>query len=56
VYCWTSSQSDYGERYNLTTNAGNTGLGIGLYTNEFSYTAECNCYTPETYFNDHFTK
>jgi hypothetical protein len=30
-----------GERYNLTTNAGNTGLGIGLihYLN-FSYTAE----------------
>jgi hypothetical protein len=20
----------------------------------FSYKAECNCYTPETYFNDHF--
>lgn len=48
-------QSDYGERYNLTTNAGNTGLGIGIihYLN-FSYTADCNCYTPETYFNDHF--
>jgi hypothetical protein len=35
-------QSDYGERYNLTTNAGNTGLGIGIIL-EFSYTAECNC-------------
>ncbi|MBC5840349.1 glutamate dehydrogenase [Flavobacterium sp. F-380] len=48
-------QSDYGERYNLNTNAGNTGVGIGIihYLN-FSYTAECNCYTPETYFNDHF--
>jgi hypothetical protein len=48
-------QSDYGERYDLTTNAGNTGYGIGLihYLN-FSYEAECNCYTPETYFNDHF--
>jgi hypothetical protein len=48
-------QSDYGERYNLSTNAGNTGLGIGIihYIN-FSYEAECNCYTPETYFNDHF--
>lgn len=48
-------QSDYGERYNLKTNVGNTGYGIGLihYMN-FSYTAECNCYTPETYFNDHF--
>ncbi|HKX85218.1 MAG TPA: hypothetical protein VJL37_01005, partial [Flavobacterium sp.] len=35
--------------------AGNTGLGVGLvhYLN-FSYRADCNCYTPETYFNDHF--
>jgi hypothetical protein len=23
-------QSDYGERYNLDTNAGNTGMGIGI--------------------------
>ncbi len=48
-------QSDYGERHDLSTNAGNTGFGIGLvhYLN-FSYKAECNCYTPETYFNDHF--
>lgn len=48
-------QSDYGERHNLDTNAGNTGFGIGIihYLN-FSYTAECNCYAPETYFNDHF--
>ncbi len=48
-------QSDYGERYDLSTNAGNTGYGVGLihYIN-FSYAAECNCYTPETYFNDHF--
>lgn len=48
-------QSDYGERYDFSTNAGNTGLGIGIihYLN-FSYKAECNCYTPETYFNDHF--
>lgn len=48
-------QSDYGERHDLTTNAGNTGYGIGIihYLN-FSYKAECNCYTPETYFNDHF--
>jgi hypothetical protein len=39
-------QSDYGQRYNLNTNAGNTGLGIGIihYIN-FSYEAECNCYT-----------
>jgi hypothetical protein len=48
-------QSDYGQRYDFSTNAGNTGYGIGLihYLN-FSYKAECNCYTPETYFNDHF--
>lgn len=48
-------QSDYGERHDLTTNAGNTGFGIGIvhYMN-FSYTAECDCYAPETYFNDHF--
>ncbi|MEO8234190.1 MAG: glutamate dehydrogenase [Flavobacterium sp.] len=48
-------QSDYGERHDFQTNAGNTGIGIGLvhYLN-FSYRADCNCYTPETYFNDHF--
>ena len=48
-------QSDYGERHNISTNAGNTGYGIGLihYLN-FSYEADCNCYTPDTYFNDHF--
>lgn len=48
-------QSDYGERRDYDTNAGNTGYGIGIihYLN-FSYKADCNCYTPETYFNDHF--
>lgn len=48
-------QSDYGERYDFSTNAGNTGFGIGIihYLN-FSYKSECNCYTPQTYFNDHF--
>lgn len=48
-------QSDYGERHDFSTNAGNTGFGIGLihYLN-FSYKADCNCYTPETFFNDHF--
>lgn len=47
--------SDYGVRNDFKTNSGNTGYGIGLihYLN-FSYRAECNCYTPETYFNDHF--
>ena len=48
-------QSDFGVRHNLETNAGNTGLGIGLvhYIN-FSYKADCNCYSTDTYFNDHF--
>lgn len=48
-------QSDYGERHDLSTNLKNSGIGIGIihYLN-FSYKAECNCYTPETYFNDHF--
>lgn len=51
----TAFQSDYGERHDFDTNKGNTGIGIGLvhYMN-FSYRADCNCYTPETYFNDHF--
>lgn len=48
-------QSDYGERQDFSTNSGNMGFGVGIihYLN-FSYKAECNCYTPETYFNDHF--
>lgn len=48
-------QSDFGERHNMETNLGNTGFGIGIihYLN-FAYQAECNCYAPENYFNDHF--
>ncbi len=48
-------QSDYGQSGNAATTFGNTGYGIGIvhYLN-FAYQAECNCYTPETYFNDHF--
>lgn len=48
-------QSDFGVRNDFETNAGNTGFGVGLvhYMN-FAYRAECNCYMPETYFNDHF--
>lgn len=47
-------QSDYGERYDFSTNAGNTGIGIGLihYLN-FTYDSDYN-YTSRTYFNDHF--
>jgi hypothetical protein len=48
-------QSDYGVRHDMKTNFGNTGFGIGLihYLN-FAYRADCNCYAPMTYFNDHF--
>lgn len=48
-------QSDYGVNQNFETNKGNTGIGIGLvhYIN-FAYRADCNCYTKDTYFNDHF--
>ena len=48
-------QSDFGERKDWDTNKGNNGIGIGLihYIN-FSYRADCNCYTTDTYFNDHF--
>ena len=48
-------QSDFGVRNDFKTNSGNTGFAVGLvhYMN-FAYSAECNCYSPETYFNDHF--
>jgi hypothetical protein len=48
-------QSDFGVRRDFETNAGNTGIGIGLihYIN-FAYRADCNCYSTDTYFNDHF--
>ncbi len=47
--------SDYGVRNDFETNSGNIGFGIGLihYIN-FSYRADCNCYTRDTFFNDHF--
>jgi hypothetical protein len=47
--------SDYGVRGDIETNLGNVGYGVGLihYIN-FSYRADCNCYTRDTYFNDHF--
>lgn len=47
-------QSDYGERYDFSTNAGNTGIGIGIvhYLN-FTYDKNYN-YTQETFFNRHF--
>ncbi|QHI37736.1 hypothetical protein IMCC3317_31170 [Kordia antarctica] len=48
-------QSDYGERNDFDTNIGNVGLELGVvhYLN-FSYRAECNCFTRYTFFNDHF--
>jgi hypothetical protein len=48
-------KADYGLRSEFETNAGNTGFGIGIvhYIN-FSYQADCNCYTTDNYFNDHF--
>jgi len=47
--------SDFGQRSDVGTNLGNSGIGIGLihYIN-FSYRADCNCYTKDKYFNDHF--
>ena len=48
-------RSDYGVSNDSQTNFGNSGFGIGVvhYLN-FSYRADCNCYTTDTYFNDHF--
>jgi hypothetical protein len=48
-------RSDFGSRDDSKTNFGNSGFGIGLvhYIN-FTYQADCNCYTTDTYFNDHF--
>ena len=47
--------SDFGQRFDFETNTGNVGFGVGLihYLN-FSYRADCNCYTKDVYFNDHF--
>jgi len=47
--------SDFGQRNNSETNLGNVGIGVGLihYLN-FSYRADCNCYSRDVYFNDHF--
>mgnify|MGYP001047138130 FL=1 len=48
-------RSDFGSRNEEETNLGNSGIGIGLihYIN-FAYRADCNCYSADTYFNDHF--
>lgn len=48
-------RSDFGSRDDTKTNFGNSGFGIGIvhYIN-FSYRADCDCYTTDTYWNDHF--
>ena len=48
-------RSDFGQRQNESTNIGNAGVGFGIihYVN-FAYRADCNCYTTNTFFNDHF--
>ena len=48
-------QSDFGVRNDFETNSGNTGIGIGIihYIN-FAYRADCNCYSTDTFWNDHF--
>jgi hypothetical protein len=47
--------SDFGERHDFETNLGNVGYGVGLihYIN-FAYRSDCDCYTRDLYFNDHF--
>ncbi len=47
--------SDFGQRNDFETNINNVGIGVGIvhYIN-FSYRADCNCYTRDTFFNDHF--
>ncbi|MCK5400639.1 MAG: glutamate dehydrogenase [Flavobacteriaceae bacterium] len=48
-------RSDFGSRFEEETNLGNSGIGIGIihYIN-FAYRADCNCYSTDNYFNDHF--
>ncbi|MDX1470434.1 MAG: glutamate dehydrogenase [Flavobacteriaceae bacterium] len=48
-------RSDFGSRNDEETNLGNSGFGIGIihYIN-FAYRADCNCYSTDTYWNDHF--
>ncbi|WP_458628046.1 THC0290_0291 family protein [Winogradskyella sp. PC D3.3] len=48
-------QSDFGERYDFETNAGNTGFGIGLvYYMNFDYLTNYYYYSKNNYFTDHF--
>ena len=54
VFGPTSFQSDFGSREDNEAYAGNSGFGIGVvhYLN-LSISSGCNCYTRDTYFNDH---
>ena len=54
VFGPTSFQSDFGSREDTEAYAGNSGFGIGVvhYLN-LSISSGCNCYTKDTYFNDH---
>lgn len=48
-------RADFGQRNDERTNLGNSGFGIGIiHYISFAYSADCNCYTTDTYFNDHF--
>jgi hypothetical protein len=48
-------QSDFGERYDFETNAGNTGVGIGLvYYMNFDYLSNYYYWSSRSYFRDHF--
>lgn len=48
-------QSDFGERYDFETNAGNTGIGIGIvYYMNFDYLTNYYYYSKNNYFTDHF--
>lgn len=48
-------RSDFGNRNDSETNFGNSGYGVGIvhYLN-FAYQQDCNCYTTDNFFNDHF--
>lgn len=48
-------QSDFGERYDFDTNAGNTGVGIGIvYYMNFDYLTNYYYWSSNNYFTDHF--
>lgn len=53
--CPVAFYGDYGQRGNFAINIGNTGWGFAVahYLN-FAYRADCQCYNPNTYFNDCF--